>query len=84
MKLPKMILFDYGNTLSYEPDFDGVRGNAALLRRAVKNKNNLTAAELKVFADTFFSQAGVVRKLGYELQNQAFERRGPRRLQFNG
>ena len=32
MKYPKMILFDYGRTLAYEPGWDSLRGNAALLR----------------------------------------------------
>ena len=30
MSKPKMIFFDYANTLAYEPGFDAVRGERAL------------------------------------------------------
>lgn len=30
MKYPKMILFDNGHTLLYEPDWDSVKGNREL------------------------------------------------------
>lgn len=36
MELPKMILFDYGQTLIAEEKFDGVKGTAAVLEHAVK------------------------------------------------
>ena len=35
---PKMILFDYGQTLINEVKFDGVKGTEAVLKYAVKNK----------------------------------------------
>lgn len=46
MKYPKMILFDYGRTLAYEPGWDSLRGNAALLRYAVKNDDSYTAEDV--------------------------------------
>ena len=36
-KYPKMIIFDYGHTLLYEPSWDSVRGNAELLKYVTKN-----------------------------------------------
>lgn len=47
MNEPRMILFDYGQTLICEAPFDGVRGNAALLEHAVKNPKKLTAAAMR-------------------------------------
>jgi len=42
LKYPKMIIFDYGHTLLYEPGWDSVRGNAKLLKYVSKNPNNYT------------------------------------------
>ena len=39
MKMPKMILFDYGQTLVNEQRFNGVRGTEAVLKYATKNKS---------------------------------------------
>jgi hypothetical protein len=38
MTKPKMLLFDYGQTLVAEAPFDGVKGTAAVMRHAVRNK----------------------------------------------
>lgn len=54
MEQPKMILFDYGQTLIDENKlwtFDGVRGTAAVLKYAVKNKYNLSAEDVQREAD---------------------------------
>ena len=50
MKMPKMILFDYGQTLVAEQKFDGVRGTEAVLRYAVKNKYHLSARQVQAKA----------------------------------
>ena len=42
MNYPRMIIFDYGHTLLYEPGWDSVRGNAELLKYVTKNPNNCT------------------------------------------
>lgn len=47
MELPKMILFDYGQTLIAEEKFDGVKGTAAVLEHAAKNKYHLTAEQVQ-------------------------------------
>jgi len=36
MVKPKMILFDYGHTLLYEPENSNLRGTEAVMRYAVK------------------------------------------------
>ena len=47
MKRPQMILFDYGHTLLYEPDWDAERGDRALLAYAVKNPKNCGVGEIR-------------------------------------
>ena len=51
MQKPKMILFDYGQTLADEGEFQGVRGTEAVLRYAVKNPGRRTAEEVQRAAD---------------------------------
>lgn len=51
MRLPKMILFDYGQTLVNERRFDGVAGTEAILKHATKNKYNRTATEVQAVAE---------------------------------
>lgn len=46
MKKPKMILFDYGQTLVHEQKFDGLRGVAAVMEYAVVNKHNKTPKDI--------------------------------------
>lgn len=45
VKKPKMLLFDYGETLIHEESFSAVRGNAALLEYASENKYGSTAED---------------------------------------
>lgn len=58
MKLPKMILFDYGQTLLDEERFDGVKGTAAVLKYATKNKYNLTAQQVQEAANEINNELG--------------------------
>ena len=46
-KRPKMILFDYGQTLVAEAAFDGIKGTEAVLAHAVENKHGLTAEQVQ-------------------------------------
>lgn len=57
MKLPKMILFDYGQTLGNEK-FDGLRGTEAVLQHAIENKYNRTAADVQAAADEINQELG--------------------------
>lgn len=58
MILPKMILFDYGQTLLNEARFDGEKGTAAVLKHATKNKYNLTAAQVQERANVINKELG--------------------------
>lgn len=58
MKLPKMILFDYGQTLVNERKFDGVKGTEAVLKYATKNKYNRTAEEVMKAANSINKEVG--------------------------
>ena len=55
---PKMILFDYGQTLIDEGKFDGVRGTEAVLQYATVNKYNLSAAQVQEEADKINQELG--------------------------
>ncbi len=58
LKKPKMILFDYGQTLVNEAKFDGVKGTEAVLKYATANKYNRTAEEVQAVADLINSELG--------------------------
>ncbi len=58
MKMPKMILFDYGQTLIAEQIFDGVNGTAAILKYATRNKYNLTAEQVQSKASAINQELG--------------------------
>jgi putative hydrolase of the HAD superfamily len=51
MQKPKMILFDYGQTLINEQGFDGERGTAAVMQYAVANKYNRSPQEVQAEAN---------------------------------
>lgn len=71
MNYPEMIIFDYGHTLLYEPDWDAVRGNAELLKYATKNPNNYTLDDVRKGAELIFGQnIENVRKIGYDISGQ--------------
>ena len=48
MNLPKMIMFDFGQTLMSEP-FDGVAGTRAVMQHAISNKYNYTAEQIQEY-----------------------------------
>lgn len=58
MRKPKMILFDYGQTLVNEQPFDGVAGTKAVLRKCVLNPNNITGEEVQEFASALNKDIG--------------------------
>lgn len=74
MILPKMILFDYGHTLLYEPDFDALRGERALFQYVVRNKNNLSPEEVNTFSGKLFDEIGRARAVGIEIHERQFQR----------
>lgn len=58
MKIPKMILFDYGQTLIAEQRFDGIKGTEAVLKYATRNKYNLTAEQIQERANELNKEFG--------------------------
>lgn len=58
MKIPQMILFDYGQTLVAEQKFDGVKGTEAVLKYATKNEYNLTAEQVQAEANAINHELG--------------------------
>lgn len=50
MMRPKMIIFDYGQTLIEESRFNGEKGTRAVLKHAKKNPYHVSAKELQDFA----------------------------------
>ena len=42
---PKMMIFDYGHTLCYEPEQDYARGWRAAMEHAVENPHGITAEQ---------------------------------------
>ncbi len=71
MNYPRMIIFDYGHTLLYEPDWDSARGNAELLKYAVQNPNNCTLDDVMQAAELIFgNNIQNVRSIGYDISGQ--------------
>ena len=58
IRLPKMILFDYGQTLVNERKFDGVKGTEEVMKYAVKNKHNYTAEDVQEAANAINDELG--------------------------
>ncbi len=75
MNYPKMIIFDYGHTLLYEPDWNSDRGNAELLKYSIKNPNNCTVKDIAKGAELIFGEhVTEVRKTGYDISGQIANR----------
>jgi len=74
MTYPKMIIFDYGHTLLYEPGCDTLRGEKALFNYVKENKYNITAKQADDFSQDIFEQIGIARKHGLEIHERQFQR----------
>lgn len=66
MKKPKMILFDYGHTLVYEPYWDYIKGEEAVFKHIIHNPNNITPEQVNNFSIELFSKYEKFRQQGYE------------------
>lgn len=58
MNKPKMILFDYGQTLVAERLFSGLAGTKAVMEHAVENRYNRTPEEVQAKADELNGEIG--------------------------
>jgi len=71
MKYPKMIIFDYGDTLLCEPDWNTDRGNEELLKYVLKNPNNCTFEDIRKGAQLIFGKhIESIREHGYDICGQ--------------
>lgn len=71
IKYPKMILFDYGHTLLYEPGWDFVKGHEELLKYVTRNPNNCTLEDVIKGAELIFGKhIESVRNIGYDISGQ--------------
>jgi len=68
MNKPKMIIFDYGQTLVNERCFDVMKGTEAVLREASKNQNKISVEEIQVFANELNKELG---RYGVEFEKQS-------------
>lgn len=67
MHRPKMIIFDYGQTLVNEKTFDGLKGTEAVLREATKNPNHISAEEIQRLAEELDREIG---RFGVDIEKQ--------------
>ncbi|MHC1694153.1 MAG: HAD family hydrolase [Eubacteriales bacterium] len=74
MQIPKMIIFDYGNTILHEPGFDTLRGEEALFQYIKSNRNNLTAKDVHSFSQKLFAEIGKARDVDLEIHENQFQR----------
>ncbi len=72
--MPHMILFDYGDTLLCEPDWNPLRGEEALFQYIKTNKRNLSPREVCDYSLQLFGQIGLARSHGFEIHNHAFQK----------
>lgn len=66
---PKMIIFDYGGTLLYEPDFDWLRGETEVFKHVIKNPMNKTPEDIYNFNEKIFGDSEVSRNQNFELHH---------------
>ena len=66
-----MILFDYGRTLLYEPNWNSTKGLAELLKYATKNPNHCTLEDVERGAEVIFGKhMENIRRMGYDVSGQ--------------
>ena len=70
MRYPKMILFDYGHTLLYEPGYDTLNGEKALFPYIRRNPNNVTPEQADALAGELFREMSQVRERDLEFHEQ--------------
>lgn len=67
MNKPQMILFDYGQTLLYEPDFDTLRGYDALEEYTSNNPQHCSTEEINKHSQRIFEGLAKARAIGIEV-----------------
>ncbi len=75
LRKPKMILFDYGQTLLAETEYDPLRATRVLMQYAVKNPRDLTPEQIGAFAEELYEKVCMpARSIHREVHTWQFER----------
>lgn len=75
MRKPEMLLFDYGNTLVYEPAFDREAGFRAVLAYATANPRGVRPPELaEAYAPALDKLMSASRAAGADIMDMCFKR----------
>lgn len=75
MTYPKMIIFDYGQTLLCEPDFNIERGTAELFKYVSNNPYNISLNGFREICDNIHNNhIANIRNQGYDVGMQAINR----------
>lgn len=67
MNRPKMILFDYGDTLAHESSPDLLRAERAVFPYITENPRHVTPEEAAALGEELFQRANASRVLGFEI-----------------
>lgn len=67
-----MILFDYGGTLMYEPDFEPVNGNKAIYPYLSENPHRISLEEFSEYLLQFFDDIRALRGELIEIHEHIF------------
>lgn len=70
MHLPKMILFDYGETLAWEKEYDSLAAARAILPYATANPRGVTPEALADFSSALFQRVSQAFDTNVELHNR--------------
>ena len=75
MKYPKMLIFDYGHTLLWEPGWDSERGNLELLKYVTENPGGYSFIDIRERAEIIFNEHIMsVRELGLDVSGRVGDR----------
>ena len=74
MNKPEMILFDYGGTLIYEPDFEPYNGNKAIYPYISENPHNVSLEEFSSYLLNLFDEIRGLRGELIEIHEHIFLR----------
>ncbi len=79
MNKPKMIMFDYGQTLIAEEIFNEEAGTKAVLKHALRNPYNISSKDLQEFVKSLNKEIGrydpdVRKAIHIEIHNHIFQR----------
>lgn len=74
IRLPEMILFDYGNTILYEQYVDGVRGHKAVFEHLTKNPDNVTPEQVNELGGEIFKRLNFPRNSGFEIHQRFYDK----------